>query len=139
MSPDAASAGYSGTPQSRKLGLKPGMRVALDAAPDAWAFDDPPPGLLEAEPDAPADLVLAFVREAAGLSDALPALGRRVFPNGCVWVAWPRRTAGHVSDVTDDLIRDTALELGLVDVKVAALSEDWSALKLVWRLENRHT
>jgi hypothetical protein len=54
-----------------------------------------------------------------------------------IWIAWPRKAAGHVSDMTENLIRDTAIEMGLVDVKVAALDEDWSGLKVVWRVANR--
>jgi hypothetical protein len=60
-----------------------------------------------------------------------------VFPVGAVWVAWPRKAAGHVSDVTENAIRAAALEIGMVDTKVAAIDEDWSGLKIVWRKENR--
>jgi hypothetical protein len=60
-----------------------------------------------------------------------------VFPAGAVWVLWPRRAGGHVSDITDNVVRSAALELGLVDVKVAAVDEDWSGLRLVWRTSNR--
>jgi hypothetical protein len=126
--------GYSGTPQARKLGLKPGLRAALDGAPPGWALDDPP----ELEwVDGPADVVVAFVRSAADLAARLPALAQRVFPAGGLWIAWPRRAAGHVSDVTENGVRDQVLPLGLVDVKVAAIDEDWSGLRIVWRVENR--
>jgi hypothetical protein len=64
-------------------------------------------------------------------------LGRRVFPAGAVWVAWPRKAAGHTSDILEQTIRDVALPLGLVDVKVAAIDRDWSGLRLVWRRELR--
>jgi hypothetical protein len=63
--------------------------------------------------------------------------GEQIFPAGACWVAWPRKAAGHVSDVDENAIRDAALELGMVDVKVAAIDEDWSGLKIVWRKENR--
>jgi hypothetical protein len=130
-------AGYPGTPQARKLGLKPGHRVALDEPPDGWELQEPPGGLLDADPDGAADLVLAFFRTAAEIPDRLPGLARRIFPAGAIWAAWPRRAAGHASDITDNIVREHALDLGLVDVKVAALDEDWSALRLVWRAQNR--
>ena len=130
-------AGYSGTPQARKLGLKPGHRVALDEPPDGWELQEPPGGLLDADPDGAADVILAFFRTAAEIPDRLPGLARRIFPAGAIWAAWPRRAAGHASDITDNIVREHALALGLVDVKVAALDKDWSALRLVWRVENR--
>jgi hypothetical protein len=82
------------------------------------------------------DVLIVFVREAAAL-DRLEDLGRRIFPDGALWVAWPRRAAGHVSDVTENGIRDAVLPHGLVDVKVAAIDENWSGLKIVWRTERR--
>lgn len=121
--------------QARKLGLKPGLRVALIGAPDGWALQGPPP-LEPAGPDGGADLVLWFVRAAAEL-DAVSQHGRAIFPAGALWIAWPRRAAGHGSDVTGDAVRAAVLPLGLVDVKVAALDDDWSALKVVWRLARR--
>ena len=132
-------AGYSGTPQSRKLGLKPGQRLALDEPPDGWELQEPPGGLLDAGPDGAADVILAFFRIAVEMPDRLPALARRIFPAGAIWAVWPRRAAGHTSDITDNVVREHALPLGLVDVKVAALDEDWSAIRLVWRVENRNS
>jgi len=127
----------TGTPQARKLGLKPGMRVALDAPPDGWRLTDPPAGLLAPDEDGTADVIVAFFRASAEIVERLPALARRAFPAGAVWALWPRRAAGHVSDITDNVVRSCALELGLVDVKVAAVDEDWSGLRLVWRTSNR--
>jgi hypothetical protein len=129
------TAGYSATPQARKLGLKPGHRVALVAPPDGWALTDPPE-LDYVGADEAADVIVAFPRAAAELP-RVAALGRRIFPNGMLWVAWPRRAAGHRSDLTEDLIRAAVLPLGLVDVKVAAIDHDWSGLKIVWRRANR--
>jgi hypothetical protein len=129
-------AGYSPTPQARKLGLKPGLRFAVDAAPPGWQLDDPPETVAVAA-RAPADVVLTFVRAERELADRVAALGQRIFPDGALWIAWPRKAAGHVSDVTENSIRDAVLPLGLVDVKVAAIDEDWSGLKVVWRRENR--
>jgi hypothetical protein len=128
------TAGYSGTPQIRKLGIKPGMRVALDAAPRGWRLTDPPP--MEIVKTGKVDVLIWFVRSAAELAD-VAARGERIFPAGSLWIAWPRKAAGHVSDVTENGIRAAVLPLGLVDVKVAAMDEDRSAVKIVWRVENR--
>jgi hypothetical protein len=130
-----ASAGYSATPQTTKLGLKPGLTWDVVDAPDDWAFDAPPDPTLRRDGDA--DVVLAFVRSAADVRRTIEQQERRIFPAGALWIAWPRKAAGHVSDVDENLVRDTALLRGLVDVKVAALDTDWSALKIVWRTENR--
>jgi hypothetical protein len=129
-------AGYSQSPQARKLGLSPGMRISILEAPTGWTLDDPPELDVVGE-DASADLVLVFVREATAIEERLVSLGRRIHPAGMLWVAWPRKAAGHVSDVTDSVIRDSVLPYGLVDVKVAAIDEDWSGLKIVWRLSER--
>jgi len=131
------SAGYSGRPQHAKLGLKPGHRVALDHAPDGWALSDLPGAIEIVSGSEPADLIISFFTEAAALPERLPDLARRIHPSGAVWVAWPRRASGHSSDITDNVIRDHALPLGIVDVKVAAVDDDWSGLRLVWRKENR--
>jgi hypothetical protein len=131
------TAGYSGTPQARKLGLKPGHRVWFDAAPAGWALQDPPADLSFVAPPAPVDLLIAFFTAASQFGPRLPALTRRIFPDGALWIAWPRRAAGHESDITDTTIRGEALPLGVVDVKVAAIDEDWSGLRVVWRKEHR--
>lgn len=127
------AAGHPGTPQARKLGLKPGQRVALDEPPADWTLQEPPDGLLAPDAGGTADVIVAFFRAAAEIPDRLPQLAQRIFPGGALWAAWPRRAAGHDSDITDNVVREHALSLGLVDVKVAALDEDWSALRLVWR------
>lgn len=131
------TAGSSGAAQARKLGLKAGHRIALDEPPDGWRLLEPPDGLLPPGPDGAADVIVAFFRAGAEIPARLPALARRVFPAGAVWAAWPRRAAGHPSDITDNVVREHALALGLVDVKVAAIDGDWSALRLVWRAVNR--
>ena len=125
--------GYSATPQARKLGIRAGMRVGfLNAA--NWQLTDPP-DVIRAD-DGPADILVWFVRTAAELAN-VAELGDRIFPDGALWIAWPRKAAGHVSDVTENAIRGAVLPLGLVDVKVAAIDDDWSGLKIVWRKENR--
>ncbi|HEX4061591.1 MAG TPA: hypothetical protein VHY58_11305 [Streptosporangiaceae bacterium] len=130
-------AGYSGTPQARKLGLKPGHRFSLDHPPAGWRLTGPPPELDETGPDEAADLIISFFTAAADLPRRLPGLVRRIYPGGALWVAWPRRAAGHDSDITGDLIREHALPLGVVDVKVAAIDDDWSGHRFVWRTANR--
>jgi hypothetical protein len=123
--------------QAAKLGLRPGQRVHLYHPPPGWALADPPPGLADAGAAGPADLILAFFTAAGDMATELDGLARRIFPAGMLWVAWPRRAAGHRSDITDNVIRELALPLGVVDVKVAAIDDDWSGLRLVWRVENR--
>ena len=125
------------TPQARKLGLQAGQRVSFDHAPAGWALEDPPDGLVHVAAPEPADVVIAFFSAAAELPDRLPGLVERIFPSGALWAAWPRRAGGHESDITDAVLRACALELGVVDVKVAAIDADWSALRLVWRVALR--
>jgi hypothetical protein len=129
--------GYSGRPQAAKLGLKPGQRVSLHQPPRGWALADPPDGLAEPGPDRQADVIVAFFTEAGDIAAQIGELSRLIYPAGALWVAWPRRAAGHRSDITENFIRDQALPIGLVDVKVAAIDNDWSGLRLVWRVENR--
>jgi Protein of unknown function (DUF3052) len=134
------SAGYSGTPLPKKLGFKPGMRAHFHAAPPELA------GLLGELPEdttilkraaAPLDLVLLFVTERAELAKRLAALQPRLQPAGMLWVCWPKRASGVPTDITEDVVRDVALPRGLVDTKVAAVSEIWSGLRLVIRRELR--
>ena len=131
------ASGYTATPQLTKLGILPGVSWHVDEAPDGWTFEATPDAASRAPSDSPADVVVAFVRTASELEPAISRLEGRVFPAGALWIAWPRKAGGHVSDVSENDIRNTALARGLVDVKVAAIDEDWSGLKLVWRRENR--
>lgn len=128
--------GYSGTPQLKKLGIVPGVRLSVVGADPTWHFETEPQGV-ELVTGGPADVVLAFAHSAADVRGLIPTLGERIRPAGALWIAWPRKAAGHTSDVTENLLRDVALPLGLVDVKVAAIDTDWSGLKIVWRRENR--
>jgi len=130
-------AGYSQTPLPRKLGINPGASLALDAAPPGWAIPDLPDGVVLAADGEPADVIVAFFRESAELPPRLPGLARRTCPAGGLWLAWPRRAGGHDSDITENGLRDIALPLGIVDNKVAAIDEDWSGLRVVWRVEHR--
>jgi hypothetical protein len=131
------TAGYSGRPQSAKLGLKPEQRVHLHHPPPGWALTDPPAGLAGPGADGHADVIIAFFTSADDVARQIEDLGRRIYPAGALWIAWPRRAAGHRSDITDNVIREHALPIGLVDVKVAAIDDDWSGLRVVWRTEHR--
>jgi hypothetical protein len=125
------------TPQLRKLGLIPGARWRLDGAPSGWAFETAPDSADQAVDGAAAEVIIAFVSAAADIPPALERLEASIFPTGALWIAWPRKAAGHVSDVTDNVVRDAALARSLVDTKVAAIDDDWSGLKLVWRVSAR--
>ncbi len=129
--------GSAGRTQAAKLGLRPGQRVHLHHPPPGWDLTDPPDRLVDAGPDGPADLIISFFSAATQIAAELDRLARRVYPDGALWVAWPRRAGGHRSDITDNVVRQEALPIGLVDVKVAAIDDDWSGLRLVWRAVNR--
>jgi hypothetical protein len=133
------TAGYSGTPQSRKLGIKPGYRVGLDGAPPGWRLTDPPADVEFVDVTEQADVIVAFVSTVLDLGTRLPGLAPLIWPDRTLWIAWPRRAGGHVSDVNGDVVRASVLALGLVDVKVAAIDQDWSGQKVVWRVANRVT
>jgi hypothetical protein len=128
-------AGYSGTPQLAKLGIEPGVRLRILGADPDWTFAEPLEGV-DVHDNGPCDVALVFVRALVEL-DALVRWGELVYPSGAVWVAWPRKAAGHASEVDENAIRDAALAVGMVDTKVAAIDDDWSGLKIVWRKENR--
>jgi hypothetical protein len=130
-------ADYSATPQAQKLGLKLGQRVALISPPTNWTFTDPPDEISFVRGKQHADLILAFFTKPEELVKKLPALSERIFPAGALWIAWPRRAAGHISEITDNLVRSAALEIGLVDINIAAIDHDWSGQKVVWRITNR--
>ncbi len=128
----------SGTPQLRKLGIVPGARWSVVGAEPGWAFELAPDAERGVATSAPADVVVAFARTVAELTAQLDANEHRIFPAGALWIAWPRRAAGHVSELGDTLVRETGLaRQHLVDTKVAAIDQDWSALKFVWRREHR--
>ncbi|MBI5103594.1 MAG: DUF3052 domain-containing protein [Solirubrobacterales bacterium] len=132
------TAGYSGTPLARKLGFKPGMKAAFLDAPAGFAIDDLPDGVdVATRLGGRKDLVLAFVTERRALERRLDALRRAIAPDGMVWVAWPKRSSGVATDVTEDVVRDVVLPTGLVDVKVCAIDDTWSGLKVVVRRELR--
>ena len=132
-------AGYSGTPLEKKLGIKPGARVAVIGGPPQFAatLDLPPGAVVTARMSARVDVVLFFTVARQDLARRLAALARAVAPNGAVWVAWPKRASKVSTDVTEDVVREVALPMGLVDTKVCAIDDTWSGLRLVWRLSGR--
>jgi hypothetical protein len=136
-----AGGGYSGTPLAKKIGIKAGQRVRMLHAPgEGWAIPGLPEGCEVAEGGPKgADVTLAFYREAAVLAAEGPGLVEALADSAMLWIAWPRKAAGHVSDITENGLRERFLPLGVVDVKVAALGDDWSGLKFVRRRENRRT
>jgi hypothetical protein len=131
--------GYSGTPLARKLGIKENQVLALLGAPTGWSVPELPAGVVVRKSlrGSPPDVAIAFCPSAAALRAGITGWGEAVFPAGSLWIAWPRRAGGHTSDVGDHLVREVVLPLGLVDVKVAAIDEDWSGLKMMWRKELR--
>jgi hypothetical protein len=126
-----------GTPLARKLGIDAGDTVALLHAPATLTFVLPPGVTVRRRAGGHADVVVDFVTRAVALPRRLDALGEMIRPAGGLWVAWPKRSSGVDTDVTDHVVRALALERGLVDNKVCAVDATWTALRLVWRLERR--
>ena len=130
------SAGYSGTPLVKKLGLQAGMVVQVIDAPAPYdeIVDGLPVDLQRVtRTTAATRFVHVFAREAARLQRTLSALREEVQPDVTVWVSWPKRASGVVTDITENTVRELALPLGFVDVKVCAIDATWSGLKLVVR------
>ena len=127
-------AGYSGTPLASKLGIKEGHVVVQLGGPERLLPDEVP---VRRRLPKRADVVLFFTAERAALERRLPALRAAVEPAAALWVCWPKRASKVATDVTEDVIRDVVLPTGLVDVKVCAVDDVWSGLKLVVRRELR--
>lgn len=135
--------GYSGTPLEKKLGLKDGQRVAWIDRPAAQDHLTKSRAFLCAEDRTPStltgpyDLIHMFTDSRATFEAALPLLLAALDKDGMIWMSWPKRASKVPTDMTEDVIRDTALTTTLVDVKVCAVDEVWSGLKLVIRKEHR--
>ncbi len=132
------SFGYSGTPLVDKLGIKPGARLQLVSEPEDFA------GLLGPLPDGSRvavqgvlDFAMLFVKSQSDLRKRFARLRDRLESNGMLWVAWPKKTSGVETDLTEGIVREFGLESGLVDVKVCAVDDTWSGLKFVRRLKDR--
>ncbi len=134
------TAGYSGTPLAKKLGIKPGYTVATVNEPNEFRpllVDLPDDVDLDVDLAAQPDVVVAFYTERARLDAELETLADAVFPDRAIWLGWPKKTSGVDTDLTGDVVRATVLATKLVDVKVCAISDTWSGLKVVWRKEHR--
>jgi hypothetical protein len=131
-------AGYSGTPLPEKLGIKPGHRVlVLGGAPDGFLAEVEDAVVVHRTTKQPANVIVLFVRSQAELVDRLPGARSAMVVDGGLWVAWPKKASGVVTDITEDVVREIALPSGMVDTKVAAIDDTWSGLKLVLRKEMR--
>ena len=134
------ASGYSGTPLAQKLSLKDGMRVWFDRMPAAIREEIGSSGVVlseEAVPTPGTHAAHIFVTSRAELEEKLSLLRALIDPAGMIWVSWPKKASKVATDITENVIRDVCLPMGLVDVKVCAVDETWSGLKLVIRTENR--
>jgi hypothetical protein len=133
-------AGYSGTPLTRKLGIKEESRVAVLGAPadfEATLGGLPDGVMVRATARGKLDVLLCFLTERPALERRFDALKRAIYPDGGLWIAWPKRSSGVATDLTEDVVREVALDRGLVDNKVCAIDETWSGLRLVHRVVDR--
>jgi len=130
-------AGYSGTPLWKKLGYKAGVSAYVEGEPGNYIslLTLPADVVVNWLPRAKSDMefVHLFATSASQLKSKLESVRKRIVPGGVIWVSWPKKSSGVTSDITEDTIRDLALPMGLVDVKVCAVDEVWSGLKLVIR------
>lgn len=133
-------AGYSATPLPQKLGIKPGMIVVAIDPPDHYRklLDPIPSGVnFATRPVGNTKFVHLFSRRRTELAKQLSILRRKIADDAMLWVSWPKKSSGVATDITEDVIRAVALPLGFVDIKVCAVDETWSGLKLMIRRENR--
>ncbi len=133
--------GYSGTPLWKKLGYKTGMSAYVDSGPKnyrsllALPTDVHVEWLTRPKPDV--EFLHVFTTSASELKAKLKSYRTKIVPAGTIWVSWPKKSSGVETDITEETIRDVALPMGLVDIKVCAVDEVWSGLKLVIRKEQR--
>jgi hypothetical protein len=133
-------AGYSGTPLPQKLGIKPSMIVVAIDAPDHYRklLGQIPSGVnFATRPVGNTKFIHLFVKERRMLQQHLQSLRQKIADDAALWVSWPKKSSGVLTDITEDVIRTVALPLGFVDIKVCAVDETWSGLKLMIRRENR--
>ena len=129
------SAGYSGTPLPKKLGIKDGSNSAILNAPNGYVNSLGVKAASELKADL--DFIQFFTKSRAELEKQLPRLRKSIKPDGMIWISWPKKSSTVPTDITEDIIRETALPLKLVDVKVCAVDETWSGLKLVIPVKQR--
>ncbi len=130
-------ADISNTPLPTKLGVKPNSSFVLLHAPRDFNLEVDASVTVSRRSRGPVDVVLAFFTQAAAFEAELERLSRLITPSGGLWIAWPKKSSGRVTSMTDHVIRDVALPLGLVDNKVCAIDVTWSGLRLVWRHKRR--
>ena len=135
MSPDPA--GYSGTPLPQKLGIKPDHVLFLDGQPPGLDLGDLPAGAVVRRLPKQTDVTITWHLSVASLERRLPVLFERTSTAGMVWVCWPKKASKVPTDLDDNTVRRIGLELGFVDVKVAAIDATWSGQKFVRRLRDR--
>jgi hypothetical protein len=121
-----------------KLGVGPDKALDILHAPRSFSLSVPPGVSVRRSLCSSSDIVLAFFTTHALLSKELPTLAARIYPAKSLWIAWPKKTSRKETNITDHVVRSTALSLGLVDNKVCAIDETWTALRLVWRVERRN-
>jgi hypothetical protein len=134
------AAGYSGTPLAKKLGIVEGTRIFLLDAPNNYlelAAPVPERAQVVKKMDDRTDIVHLFTTKRARLTALLRSSLAKLRPDAAIWVSWPKKASKIPTDITEDTIRQVALPMGLVDIKVCAINEVWSGLKLVVRKENR--
>ena len=132
--------GYSGKPLATKLGLKEGFRISLFHEPDHYSslLGNLPSEARLLGPNATNfDLLHVFAKSRGDLARIFPRAKRRIKPNGMLWISWPKKVPGTRTDIDENIVRQIGLANGLVDVKVAAIDENWSGLKFVYRLRDR--
>lgn len=130
-------AGFSGTPLAKKLGIKSEYRVLTLNAPDDLAIELPPDVSLAHILGGRADVIVAFFKELALLEARMKKLASAIFPAGGLWIAWRKVASKVTTDISADVVREAAFRCRLVDNKVCAIDETWTALRLVWRVEHR--
>jgi hypothetical protein len=135
-------AGYSGTPLVKKIGIKPGHRIILRNHPSSFLKDlgTLPDGVTVTKTDkltGKADVIVYFTDSRAALEKDFRGLMKVQQPDGMIWISWPKKSSGKPTDLNENIVRDTGLALGVVDVKVCAIDETWSGLKFVVRLKDR--
>jgi hypothetical protein len=132
--------GYSLTPLAKKLGIKPGFSIKLVNAPHYYfsLFLDMPDGLsFNEDIHIKKDMIHLFIKQEHEYIAILPELKTELKPNGMVWVSWPKKSSKIITDITEQTIRNYAIKIGLVDIKVCAVDETWSGLKLVVPVKDR--
>ena len=130
--------GYSKTPLPIKLGVKENSTLVLVHAPPTFTMEIPSSVEVRRRAQGRADVIVAFFARSTLLERQIEVLGAMIFPSGGLWIAWPKKSSGVSTDISDHAVRDIALPLGLVDNKVCALDETWTAMRMVWR-RNRRT